>query len=816
MRKIQKNKGTRWAQPLRFFAIALLAGCQLPAMADVIDKIESSTDTSRVYDLDAVYVVAQPKEQLLLRRQSLSSSMFSGGEMEKFHVDDLRSLSAYSPNFVMPNYGSRYTSSLYARGIGSRVNAPAVGIYIDGIPLMSKSAFNSHFYDVERVDVLRGPQGTLYGMNTEGGLVRVYTRNPLRYQGTNIKVGAGSHGYQNYELSNYSRLSNKFGFMIGGFYNAQNGFFHNVTLDTRADKIKEAGGRLKLVWAPTDRWNISLLGDYQYTWQNGFPYGQLDVESGRAASPASNHQGFYRRNIVNTGLNIGFRGNWFDFYSVSSYQYLKDYMLMDIDYMPADYMYMEERQFQNAFTQELSLKSNGSGFWHWTLGGFFSAQWLKTNAPVYMEQDMDNFLGGTIQTAMYNAMVNAMAAKMMERGLTQEQATAAAKAAIEQAGGVQVNSDLQTIPGLFRTPVYNLGFYHESSFDITDRFTATLGLRYDYSHVSLDYATSARMLTSVNVMGRTATQNLSVALADKRHNDYNQLLPKFSLNYRFDKTGSNVYATVSKGYRAGGYNIQMFSDILSTMLQQNTAQRGDYNVPVDAATYDQIAKTVSYKPETSWNYEVGTHLNLFNNSVHFDFAAFYMQVRNQQISQMAGNYGFGRMMTNAGKSYSCGLEATVRGNAFDNHLSYMLSYGLTHAAFRDYTDSVRVNGVLTEVDYEDNKVPFIPEHTLAVSADYRFDFGGNLLKSITLGANFNGQGKTYWDEANTINQKFYGVLGAHLSADFGLLNINVWGHNLTQTRYNTFAVESAATGQSHWFAQRGNPFQMGVDLSLHF
>ena len=812
---MQQKHSTHWAQPIRLFAIALLAGSQLPTMANIVIDNPSMADSSRVYDLDAVYVVAQPKEQLLLRRQSLSSSMFSGNDLVSYHTNDLRSISSYCPNFVMPYYGSRYTSSIYARGIGSRVNAPAVGIYVDGIPVMSKSAFNTHFYDVERVDVMRGPQGTLYGMNSEGGLVRLYTRNPLRYQGTDIMAGAGSHGYQNYQISHYSRLGNNAGLMVGGFYNGQNGFFRNVTTGARADKIKEAGGRMKLVWSPTNRWNIALLGDYQYTWQNGFPYGQLDVESGHTASPASNHQGFYRRNVVNTGLNIGFRGNWFDFYSVSSYQYLKDYMRMDIDYKPADFMYMEERQFQNAFTQELSLKSNRTGFWHWTLGGFFSAQWLKTNAPVYMEQEMDRFLGGNIQTAMYNAMVNAMAQKMMQRGLPQEQAMAAAKAAIEKAGGVQVNSDLQTIPGLFRSPVYNLAFYHESSFDITDRLTATLGLRYDYSHVSLDYATSARMVTTVNVMGMPAVQNLTALLADKRHNDFTQLLPKLSLNYRFDNQGSNVYATVSKGYRAGGYNIQMFSDILSTMLQKNSAQRGDYNVPVGQTELDNIANTVSYKPETSWNYEAGVHLNLFDNSVHFDLAGFYMQVRNQQISQMAGNYGFGRMMTNAGKSYSCGVEATLRGNAFDNHLSYMVSYGLTHAAFKEYTDSVRAGRNLTQVDYKDKRIPFIPQHTLAAGADYRLDFAGCCLKSLTLGVNFNGQGKTYWDEANTLSQKFYGVLGAHLAADLGRVNINVWGHNLTQTRYNTFAVESAATGQSHWFAQRGNPFQMGVDISLH-
>lgn len=98
-----------------------------------------------------------------------------------YKTRDLRELSSYIPNFVMPNYGSRLSSAMYVRGIGSRVNSPAVGIYLDGIPVMSKSAFNLHHYQTSRIDILRGPQATLYGQNTEGGLVRIYSRNPFEY-----------------------------------------------------------------------------------------------------------------------------------------------------------------------------------------------------------------------------------------------------------------------------------------------------------------------------------------------------------------------------------------------------------------------------------------------------------------------------------------------------------------------------------------------------------------------------------------------------------------------------------------------------------
>ena len=78
------------------------------------------------------------------------------------------------------------------------------------------------------------------------------------------------------------------------------------------------------------------------------------------------------------------------------------------------------------------------------------------------------------------------------------------------------------------------------------------------------------------------------------------------------------------------------------------------------------------------------------------------------------------------------------------------------------------------------------------------------------------QGKTYWDEANSYSQAFHAVAGAHAMADFGLMTVDLWGRNLTNTKYNTFAVSSAATGKTLYFGQLGNPFQCGVDLRLHF
>ncbi|MBM6993687.1 MAG: TonB-dependent receptor [Prevotella sp.] len=775
-------------------------------------------DTSRVHDLDEVFVIRQPKEQYRLRLQPVSSTMLSGQNLGVIGARDLREMSAYVPNFTMPNYGSRYTSAIYVRGIGSRINSPAVGIYVDGMPVVNKSAFNTHTYDLARVDILRGPQGTLYGLNSEAGLVRLYTKNPMDYQGTELSMGIGTHFYRNVQLSHYQKINNKMAFSIAGFYNGQNGFFTNQTLGKKADKYNEAGGRMKFVFRPTARWDINLTADYQHTRQNAFPYGLVGSD-GIAEDPTTNLLNNYRRHTFSTALDIHYQARDFDIASTTSYQYLNDRMLMDIDYLPLDFMKMTEQQVGNAITQELTFKSRKpvGGFWRWTAGAFGSVSWLRTNSAVDFGQDMDDFLGTTIRNAMYNAMVSSMAARFIARGMTADVAQSQAEAIIAQAGGVTMTTDMREVPGLFHTPTYNLGLYHESNFDITPRLMATVGVRYDWSRQSISYNTGASIYSLANVMGQQAAVTVTSLLDSRTHENFGQLLPKLGLTYQLSDDGSNIYATVSKGYRAGGYNIQMFSDILSTEIQSNSSQRADYTIPHTQTDYDNINRTIAYKPETSWNYEVGTHLNLFGHKVQLDLGAFYMQIRNQQISKMAGNYGFGRMMTNAGRSTSCGVEATLRGQALDDHLSWQVSYGYTRARFADYSDTLTVGGSTTVVDYKDNHVPFVPEHTLAATTAYRFDFAtGSLLRSATVGADVTAQGKTYWDEANTLSQKFYAVLGARLGLDFGQLSVDLWGRNLTSTRYNVFAVSSSATGAKQWFAQRGNPIQVGADVKVKF
>lgn len=765
--------------------------------ADVV--AEAAADTSRVIDLDEVIVVSQPKETSRLRRQPLSSTVLTTSEMQRLGITDLSQLSVYVPSFTVPSYGSRLTSSVYVRGIGSRSGSPAVGVYYDGMPLMSKSAINSHFYQTDRIDVLRGPQGTLYGINAEGGIVRIYSKNPLNYQGSDIRLGLGTGLYSNVEVAHYHRPSEKLAFSTAGYYSGQRGFFRNTYLDGRADLVNEAGGKARIIWLPTDRLTLDLTADYQYTNQNGFAYGQYDSETGRFDEPATTIMNGFRRQMVNTALNLSYDFGSLRLTSVSSYQHLADLMLMDQDYLPADYLRLSQRERMNAVVQELTLGGSTGSRWRHTSGVFFSYQWLNTDAPVYFGDDMNK----SILAAM--GMPPQVAQSMT---LTDNH-----------------------VPGDFDTPQLNLGVYHESNVDLTDRLTATLGLRYDYQCVSIDYDTRALFTLgySGTMQGRpvSISSNYTSLMRSSASADYTQLLPKFGLTYRVGQGGSNVYAVVSKGFRAGGYNLQMFSDIFRSEQQSlgmklMQLMQGNMTVEHTAEDYERINNTISYKPETSWNYEAGAHLSLFSGRIHADLAAYFMQIHNQQLSVMADRYGYGRMMINAGRSSSAGVEVALRGSAFDGCMTWAVAYGYAYSTFRNYADSISVtspaDGSTSREarDYRGRYVPFVPQHTFSATADYRLHISSTgLLRALTLGADVCGNGRTYWDVDNDYYQNFYATLGAHAVFDFGCVNVRLWGRNLTDTKYNTFLVNSSVDGTQRSFAQRGNPIQAGVDISLH-
>ena len=104
-----------------------------------------------------------------------ASTVVGAGMIQRLNIVTMKEVSELAPNFYIPDYGSRMTSSIYVRGLGARIDQPVIGLNVDNVPFLNKDNYDFDLCDIERIEVLRGPQSTLYGRNTMGGLVNIYT-----------------------------------------------------------------------------------------------------------------------------------------------------------------------------------------------------------------------------------------------------------------------------------------------------------------------------------------------------------------------------------------------------------------------------------------------------------------------------------------------------------------------------------------------------------------------------------------------------------------------------------------------------------------
>lgn len=782
----------------------LLATITLAIAPTTILAEDMPADSLQSLEMGEVEIMAVAKETPGMRLQPQSVTQLGNSEMRDRQVTSLKEATAIVPNLFIPNYGSRLTSAIYIRGIGSRVGSPAVGLYVDGIPYVDKSAFDFRFVDIERMDVLRGPQGTLYGSNTMGGLMRLYTKNPFNHQGTDLRGSFATGNLEgNLSLTHYHRVSERFAFSAGAYSEGARGFFKNDISKQRVDERQNYGGRLRGIYRPNSRLQLDAQLAYDFNNEGAYPYfyngtvgNNVEPYPGLVGHITNNHDNTYRRSMLNAGLNIGYHADHWEMTSVTGFQHLDDRMFIDQDFIQPDIYTLCQKQHINTLTEEVSFRNTYHRRWKRVTGASFMYQTLDTDGPVnFMEDGVSSLIEAN--TNRIFSQIKEQYPKMPTTAMTMQDRQ------------FEVSSDMQS-------PQLSAAIFHQSTVKLGEgsQWELGAGLRLEYNDRHLTYLSGTDLTYDFTVQMSPAMKfdypnlNASPLRSGKLHDHDLMVLPKGSVQYNLSGSMGNVYASVSKGYRSGGYNIQMFSDIIqgdlrsAMMLGINEASKGMMERFVDMESMTQLvdaASTITYKPEYSWNYELGTHLNLLQGNMQIDGALFYSKIRDQQIARFAES-GLGRMMVNAGSSHSYGAELALRYRPIE-HLNLTACYGYTHATFRHYDGG---NGQ----DYTGNFVPFVPMHTMSADAAYTWAVGRHHL---TWGISTNGAGHLYWTENNAAQQHFYALLGSRLKLDVRQFSFTLWGKNLTQSRYNTFYFESA----SRAFTQHCTPLQVGFDFALH-
>lgn len=785
---------------IRLFCL-LFAFAALPSWA-----VWNGADSLHTIGLDEIEVVSMIKETGTMQQQPSSVSIVGQKDMETRHITSIKGVSNLVPNFFMPDYGSRLTSAIYIRGVGARMNTPAVGLYVDDIPYIDKSAFDFDFCDVERVEVLHGPQSTLYGRNTMGGLLKVYTRNPFVYQGTDIRVEyATRDNNRKLSVNHYNNIGDVFAFSVGGYYMGSDGFFKNDITGRRADEAQVGGGRLRTVWKPSAKMKLDFSASYDYSDEGAYPYYYKDMADGAKTVEypeligmiSNNREHNYRRGLFNTGLKVAYNTKGWMLTSVTGFQNIHDDMKMDQDFLYPDIYFMQQKQNINTISEEFTFKKDiewGGGM-KWCpmtgMSGFYQS--LNTDAPVtFFEDGIRGLMEDNVNAIFQKLKTEYPKMPDMKMDVTDN--------------NILVNSSM-------KTPVTSLGLFHSSVFSM-GKWNFTLAARLQYEYLRLDYNSATGVTYDFSISmppymhklyeGLSANPMLRGSLSK----DYVDILPRFAVQYMFDDD-NQLYATVAEGNRSGGYNIQILSDLAQgEMKNQMITKINDISggmmgryVDVESLMTNIDVENLAYKPEYSWNFELGAKFrkkDWINGSV----ALFYISTHDQQIARFAES-GLGRMMVNAGKSRSMGAELAL--NMYD---ILRLSYGYTNAKFKEYDDG--------KTDYEGNYVPFMPQHTINVGVDYPIDLSthGGMVSfcKLTIGADWNGAGRVYWTERNDAYQNFYSTLGGHVNMDFHNVSFTLWGKNITNTGYDSFYFESMNRG----FAQRGRPSQYGIDIKFHF
>jgi len=373
-----------------------------------------------------------------------------------------------------------------------------------------------------------------------------------------------------------------------------------------------------------------------------------------------------------------------------------------------------------------------------------------------------------------------------------------------------VTDESLPIPGDFKTPSHGAALYHQSTYNnlFVDGFSITAGVRIDYEKQELQYNSEAKMNLSMETApGRPLTdlsERYPASVVDETlSQDFWQVLPKVSLKYEFNPQ-TFTYLSVAKGYKAGGYNIQMSAEIMQSLMQYDVMNAFKQMFPPNFVVTEPepIKDVISYKPETSWNYETGVRTELLKNRLFGEFTLFYMDVKDVQITEFAAS-GNGRILSNAGKAESYGAELSLRA-ILSKVLTADLNYGYTHATFKDYNNK--------KDDFKGNYIPYTPQHTLSIGLQYNKLLRNCWIDQIFASAQLSGAGKIYWTEANDISQPFYATVNAQAGMRKGIVSFNLWSRNLTDTDYSAFYFES----RNKPFMQKGKPLQFGAKVSVAF
>ncbi|HLF09571.1 MAG TPA: TonB-dependent receptor [Gammaproteobacteria bacterium] len=739
-------------------AVALLAVAAARAIASDEETAAGAAASFRPAPvLEEVIVTAQRREERL-QEVPISASVFSTQQLERLQIDDLGELQFAAPNLsVAPSQTAPTSASIAMRGqfeVDTTPTVdPAVGLYLDGVYIARMTGANLDLVDLDRVEVLRGPQGTLFGRNTIGGAINLVPQRPTSQFDALLKARLGNYDLQEVTgFLNTPSLSGRIATRLTAMHSEHGGYAQNTLLGTDFSDADTDFARLQLQLAPAPGTQLNLAvdltqsesGSQQRTMLAVLPGSELVTTMlGNPTDSLANYVDPYSRSVPANRAGIVESTVWgasatltiefapLTFKSITAYRAL-DIRATDSDQDGTPYdlgVIFLRRDEQHQFSEELQLFGSARDDRLQWIGGLYYFDERGT-----FDQEFQIFVPATIT---FNE---------------------------NRPWGEASN--------------HSLAAYAQLSFALTPRFRLTAGARYNEDWRQLTSRNARRLGDSeVCRIAPSLLDQPGVCEATRPERSFSYM--PFTLAVEFSPTESALlYARISQGHRAGGYNLRGATEI-------------------DMDTFD---------PEQVDSYEIGTKADLFDERLRINLALFHTYFENIQLLQRESVLGVPtpRFIRNGGEARIDGGELEI--TALLGALRLAAALGVTRPRFTKLDP--RVDGVTLDSDFLHT-----PESTVSIAADLpvAVEFG-----AMNLHADYSWRDDVpfAYDPHSLARQDAYGLLNAMLSASFDqtAVVLSLWARNITDEGYVTRAFDS----DYYISASPGTPRTYGVSLACRF
>lgn len=751
----------------RLSVIAVLLGSSGTAFAQTAEQAAPVDD-------GGIVVVAQKREQSV-QSVGITMSVLSGSDLASKGLSDATQLTTAMPN-IQVNYGAGQTA-FNVRGIGvnefaSNFDSP-IAVHVDEIYVPRTYALTTLLFDVNHVEALKGPQGTLFGRNATGGAINFYTNDPAPKFGVGGNIGFDTYQTLKAEAYVNAPLTDTLALRVAGFVADQGrGFAENVTLGRRDGAVKKMGFRGKLLW--DDGTTRALLTiSYGRDRSTLIPYSNFGVITPESYADGTNvFCQEYLNGTVNgatpncvrapDGLNPGgtnpyrttnnlqykLKNDTFGaslrlehdlggalLTSISSYQYSKRDQVEDSDSGPLDSRALYYHATSRAFIQEVRLTSQKASIWNYVIGAFY---------------EHENFTSGDYFAGNSGA--------------------------------------LTLIYSPFGTKLDAFALFMNNDIKVTDELSIVAGVRYANERISLSGGT---FLASGLANGYPTTilepalSDAALVPAGRNPNKSTGTTFKIGVTYEPHLNIAAVdhlmlYANISTGFRSGSFNA-------------------------DFATAQESITALN--PERITAYEAGFKSTLFDRRLTLNGAIFHYKFEDGFINvDVPGTII--PVTVNAANIGLTGIEMEGRLKLFRG-LSLHGGFGWLDAAIESDITSANVS-------LKGDRPVNAPEWTHNVGADFTTDLGSDLQFSISGDANY--RSSQYMEAVNgpANLEPGYWLVNARASIGpkGGAWQASVWVNNLTKTIYRTYINDLPALG--YVVNTYGNPRTAGVTLSFKY